>query len=268
MPFQKLIAFFLSVAAHLVLLEGFNVIPNKSRVQAAPKSSSQLHATSNDKSIDRRYLISSILASSAIFKYDPSNAVDPLFKANPLTNPILEKMRIIEQEEANAAYKGQLASPGMNKNRDIYTQLLLPILTFEENIYQIHNLIYAEPLSKSNLKEAQSILQLKSFETPQIKKTFNNFADNIYYTDPDRANVYLGGGATPRNEQSIAYLLRNDLITNIEALRAEVDFLLKEDDDISDLKTYSKNVRDGMIKYLALVPPKELEKARDSLRST
>ena len=80
--------------------------------------------------------------------------------------------------------------------------------------------------------------------------------------------MYLGGGATPKNEQSIAYLLRNDLITNIEALKAEVDFLLKEDDDVADLKDYSKNVRDGIIKYLALVPPKELELAREAFRST
>ena len=112
MPFQKLIALFLSVAAHLVLLEGFNVIPNKSRVQAAPKSSSQLHATSNDKSIDRRYLISSILASSAIFKSDPSNAVDPLFKANPLTNPILEKVNFQCLSITISKYVVLFVSPG------------------------------------------------------------------------------------------------------------------------------------------------------------
>ena len=156
----------------------------------------------------------------------------------------------------------------MNKNRDIYTQLLLPILSLDQSIYQINNLIYTDPSSKTNLKEAQSILQSKSFQTPQIKKTFNNFADNIYYTDPDRANAYLGGGATPKNEQSIAYLLRNDLITNIEALRAEVDYLLKEEDDVADLKDYSKKVRNGMIEYLALVPPKELDRAREEFKST
>lgn len=251
---------------------GFKAIPSKLKVLqnnivTCNQLPSQLNGVSTENNVDRRTLISSIIASSAVLKSIPSNAVDPLFKTNPLTNSILEKIRIVEQEEANAAYKGQLASPDLNKNGDIYTQLLLPILSLDQSIYQINNLIYTDPSSKTNLKEAQSILQSKSFQTPQIKKTFNNFADNIYYTDPDRANAYLGGGATPKNEQSIAYLLRNDLITNIEALRAEVDYLLKEEDDVADLKDYSKKIRNGMIEYLALVPPKELDLAREEFKS-
>ena len=55
------------------------------------------------------------------------------------------------------------------------------------------------------------------FETSlTILDKFKHKADNIYYSDPDRANAYLGGGAVPKNEQSIAYLLRNDVLTNLE----------------------------------------------------
>ena len=62
-------------------------------------------------------------------------------------------------------------------------------------------------------------------------------ADNIYYSDPDRANLYLGGGAVPKNEQSIAYLLRNDILTNLENLQAEVAYLIKETNAGNPLET-------------------------------
>jgi len=95
-------------------------------------------------------------------------------------------------------------------------------------------------------------------------------ADNVYYTDPDRANVYLGGGATPRNEQSIAYLLRNNILTNIEALQAEVAYLLKEKKagnllEMDDMLEYSSIAKESMKKYLDLVPPGELKMAQDML---
>jgi len=85
------------------------------------------------------------------------------------------------------------------------------------------------------LDEAGKILSKLIFEKKNFKKTFNTFADNIYSSDPDRATLYLEGGATPKNEQSIAYLLRNGILTNVENLqaeqdisRAEVAYLIKE----------------------------------------
>lgn len=109
---------------------------------------------------------------------------------------------------------------------------------------------------------------------------FNAFADNIYYSDPDRANLYLGGGAIPKTTQSIAYLLRNDVLTNVEDMRAEVTYLLKELNkmasgtkvvvggegegglDLDEISKLSKTAGEGMCKYLDLVPPKELEVAK------
>jgi hypothetical protein len=109
------------------------------------------------------------------------------------------------------------------------------------------------------------------YEKLEFKKTFNAYGDNIYYSDPDRANVYLGGGATPRSEQSLAYLLRNEALTNIEALKAELDYLLndstskEEKSDTADLLKYATAANVSMQKYLELVPPNELKAARDLL---
>ncbi len=108
-----------------------------------------------------------------------------------------------------------------------------------------------------------------------FKKAFNAFADNIYYSDPDRANLYLGGGAIPKSTQTIAYLLRNDVLTNLEDMSAELQYLLRELEKnkhvavggdsglvLEDLYGFVKGAKQGMSKYLELVPPNELEAAR------
>ena len=103
--------------------------------------------------------------------------------------------------------------------------------------------------------------------------TLKSTADNIYYSDPDRANAYLGGGAVPKNEQSIAYLLRNDILTNLENLQAEVTYLIKEQKagnelETEDLYLYTKICKDGMIKYLELVPPGEMTLAKQIIATS
>jgi len=81
--------------------------------------------------------------------------------------------------------------------------------------------------------------------------------------------VYLGGGATPRNEQSLAYLLRNEVLTNIEALKAELDYLLKdstpasEKSETADLFQYAKTATTTMDEYIKLVPPNEFKAAQE-----
>ena len=77
----------------------------------------------------------------------------------------------------------------------------------------------------------------------------------------------MGGGAVPKNEQSIAYLIRNDILTNLENLQAEVTYLLKtkEYSETEDLFSYSKICVQGMEKYLDLVPPPEVEMAKNIL---
>ncbi len=83
----------------------------------------------------------------------------------------------------------------------------------------------------------------------------------------------MGGGAVPRNEQSIAYLIRNDILTNLENLQAEVAYVIKEIQggnaiEMEDLLLYSETCKAGMVKYLELVPPIEIKLAKEILAST
>lgn len=211
-----------------------------------------------------------------LFQPDAAFARDELFKPNPLTNPILEQIRILDQAEAdNIRYGGELA-PGSPRGRETYANLLVPILTIQSDLMRVEQLLIdSQGGGKVNnfagkLDAMDKILSQPKFEKLQFKKTFNAFADNIYYSDPDRANAYLGGGAVPRNEQSIAYLLRNDILTNLEDLRAEVTYLIKEEKagnvlETEDLFKYIRGCNDGMTKYLELVPPGEMNLARDIL---
>lgn len=216
---------------------------------------------------NRRIFLSTLISASVIIPCQQADAVDPLFRPNPLTNPILEKMRILDQDYAdNVKYSGELA-PGSPAFRDSYAKLLVPVLYIERDLVTLSTLLSDEP-TIPNLSDAKKILDQKYFIKIEFKKIFNAFADNIYYTDPDRANAYLGGGATPKNEQSIAYLLRNEILTNLENLQAEVDYLIKtKEPEYDDLKLYVKAASDNMKKYLELVPPNELEAARVLLKA-
>lgn len=222
---------------------------------------------SGDK-MNRRKVFQGIFASSfaVLTSSSPALAKDEIFKSNPLTNPILEQLRIWEQaEKDDMKYGGELA-PGASPAREAYAKLLVPILQMAQDFDALEQLLIA-----GNLSEAKSsILDKGCYEKIAFKKIFNAFADNIYYTDPDRANAYLGGGATPKNEQSIAYLYRNDILTNVESLQAEVTYLIKpesKDEDKTDLFMYMENVKKSMVKYLELVPPAELKAAQSFLAS-
>lgn len=116
-------------------------------------------------------------------------------------------------------------------------------------------------------QKALEILQDGKYDKVAFKKIFNAYGDNIYYSDPDRANLYLGGGATPKTEQSLAYLLRNDVLTNIENLRSELEYLLKNpsETDFEDLFSFADMCTNAMKRYLEIVPPQELEQARTFL---
>jgi hypothetical protein len=154
-----------------------------------------------------------------------------------------------------------------NKGKvDAYPKLLVPILQIQKELQQVNKMVQEGP---SQWKDAQQILSKNKYDKIQFKKIFNAYGDNIYYSDPDRANVYLGGGATPRNEQSLAYLLRNEALTAIEALKAELDYLVKdstpasEKNDTADLIQYAKTATSTMDEYVKLVPPNEMNKAKE-----
>jgi hypothetical protein len=202
-----------------------------------------------------------------------------LFRPNPLLNPVLEQLRIWEQVDAdNIKYGGELerGDAGNKGKVNAYPTLLVPILKIDQELNEIKTLVHSgdnnSKPSKDAMSKALTILQSPTYDKITFKKTFNKYGDNIYYSDPDRANMYLGGGATPKNEQSIAYLLRNDILTNMENLRAELEFLIKtteeENESVEDLYTYTDIVTSAMKKYLAQVPPNELKEAQNALASS
>lgn len=230
----------------------------------------------NQPTISRRNALASVLPGvfvSASLLAEPKSSVakDELFKPNPLTNPLLEQIRILEQAEAdNIKYGGELA-PGSPKGREAYAKLLVPILNIQNDFDEVDGLLHME--DGKGLDKANTILSKPQYEKIGFKRTFNAFADNIYYSDPDRANAYLGGGAVPKNEQSIAYLLRNDILTNLENLQAEVTYLIKEQKagnelETEDLYLYTKICKDGMVKYLELVPPGEMTLAKQIIATS
>lgn len=243
------------------------------QVRVVDDKASCLHMVSCRRdalSVFAKTIAAGILGAATIV--EPTSAKDELFKPNPLTNPVLEQIRIWEQNEAdNIKYSGELA-PGSPKGREAYAKLLVPILSIERDLHIVDDLVHNEN-KLGALTKADAILSKEEFKKIPFKKIFNAFADNIYYSDPDRANAYLGGGAVPKNEQSIAYLLRNDILTNVEALQAEVTYLIKEQKKIEsgeekgpleteDLYKYAKSSISSMKKYLELVPPAELELGR------
>ncbi|KAL3805721.1 hypothetical protein HJC23_005965 [Cyclotella cryptica] len=205
-------------------------------------------------------------------------ASSDLFKPNPLTNPVLEKIRIWNQDEVdNLQYNGELATASNGPTPfDSYVQLLQPILAVERDILTLDQLLLVllredpnDSVTTTTLQKMDNILSQPNLDKRNFKKAFNAFADNIYYSDPDRANLYLGGGATPGATQSLAYLLRNEVLTNIEDMRAEVQYWRREverGDDVgvewNDLYGFVKMAKEGMGRYLDLVPPRELEAAR------
>jgi hypothetical protein len=225
-----------------------------------------------------------------------AGAESDLFKPNPLTNKGLEQLRIWNQDEAdNIKYGGELDS-GSNKPGafETYVDLLQPILGVQSDLATINQLVDNSKIGSSTTSSTkedyvmvfQNIKQILSqdiFDKIQFKKAFNAFADNIYYSDPDRANLYLGGGAVPQSTQTLAYLMRNDVLTNVEDMRAETQYLLKELNkkkdgetvvvgggeglDLEEIQKLSKAANEAMVKYLALVPPNELESARSKFTS-
>jgi hypothetical protein len=200
----------------------------------------------------------------------PSSAKDELFRPNPLTNTMLEQIRIWEQAEAdNIKYGGELemGDAGNKGKVEAYPSLLVPILKIDQELVQVKVLVHDTENVKDSWSKALSILKQPSYDKIAFKKTFNKYGDNIYYSDPDRANLYLGGGATPKTEQSFAYLLRNDVLTNIENLRAELEYLLTNEKttETDDLYQYADVATSAMKKYLAIVPPNELAEAQKAL---
>jgi hypothetical protein len=130
------------------------------------------------------------------------------------TNRIMEQIRIWEQDEADQMqYHGELerGDAGNRGKVEAYPSLLVPILQIHQQLQHIQQLLVVVATPGSDPKTTaerdnrrrmdryttvMDLLQQPQYDIIAFKRIFNAYADNIYYSDPDRANVYLGGGGT------------------------------------------------------------------------
>ena len=199
-----------------------------------PQSSLQSRRQCFQKIVSAAFGVASVATLSPT---QSAGARDELFRKNPLTNPVLEQMRIWEQAEADELkYGGELerGDAGNKGKVDAYPRMLVPILGIAADLERIETLVGAASSSSSSSveawKQAREILAKPEYEKVQFKKIFNRYGDNIYYSDPDRANMYLGGGATPKSEQSVrttclAWSLKSDQFCIIFNPLKKTDFV-------------------------------------------
>jgi hypothetical protein len=157
------------------------------------------------------------LSSSLPTQLLPAAAATIFGEANLPTefkNRIMEQIRIWEQDEADQMqYHGELerGDAGNRGKVEAYPSLLVPILQIDQQLQHIQQLLVVVVTPGSDPKTTaerddrrrmdryttvMDILQQPQYDIIAFKRIFNAYADNIYYSDPDRANVYLGGGGT------------------------------------------------------------------------
>jgi hypothetical protein len=136
---------------------------------------------------------------SSLLVADSVATKSTLFQGNPLTNGILEQVRIWEQAEAdNIRYGGELerGDAGNKGQVSAYPKLLVPILRMARELQGVETALQNQNGDAPQYNQLVAILNQPSYDKIAFKRVFNAFADNIYYSDPDRANLYLGGGGT------------------------------------------------------------------------
>jgi len=118
--------------------------------------------------------------------------------------------------------------------------VLVPLLQAQEQLDAVAKLIESGDIE--SWKEAVAVLKRKPFTpTNELKRLFNAYTDNIYFSDSSRKNMYLdgsamlgagkstfgfgtlsvgSGGASPEAKDTFTYLYRNEVLNNIDALTA------------------------------------------------
>ena len=173
-----------------------------------------------------------------------------------LKNPVLEAIRKFDQIDPDTEFQ--------NVNKVI---LLVPIVDILKDIESVSKLISA---NEADLARANDILTNKKFDTAPFKKAFNRYSDNIYYSDPERANIYLAGGAVPNTQQTTQYLFRNSALTSIGDVKEDVKLLL---DDVKKKKAIDpqtvadaiddcREALEAMVSYFELADPADVKEAR------
>ena len=206
---------------------------------------------------------------------------------NPLTSKPLEALRIMVQEDQNEKYGGELASPtlGMSSGSNVASVsntpglLLVPIARIEAQLKEMRQHGYFD--DPQRWEEARTVLSTRVLPKKDFKKAFNNFADNIYYSaaDSDRANAYLMGGATPSTMQTTQYMLRNEVLGNVELAEQELTYLIglrngdtkpsKEEltsaETLEDITVFLDKAIGALDSYLKIPNADDVAKARKSV---
>eukprot|EP01041_Mallomonas_annulata_P001176 gene1176-2288_t len=170
--------------------------------------------------IKKNILLSSLLIELATLHPHEVYSITP----TEILTKGLETQRIMNQASNDVTTNYKVA----DSDRTI---LLIPIIEIYDELENIGtSLTKAQstnlPISKISLEESLSTLNGNKYQTATFKSIFNRYSDNIFYSDPNRANLYLGGGATPSSTQTEQYLLRNSILTSINDLRGDIEDLL------------------------------------------
>jgi hypothetical protein len=129
-----------------------------------------------------------------------------------LTNPMLENIRLNSQKYPD------VSATSKDANVDLF---LVPILKLRNELNACSGFLSEEEGSiYTGIDSAKALLD--PYDTPSLKKLFNRYSDNIFYSDPREANLYLSGGATPGSAQTTAYLYRNSIITGIMDVKDDI----------------------------------------------
>ena len=179
---------------------------------------------------------------------------------NPLQSRWLEQLRILMQDQADAAlYGGELAPGGPPAAAN--ELLLAPVLQLFRTLRKCEPLL-ADQESWAGLAK---LLTSGPFETPEFKRIFNAYSDNIYYAaSSSEANAYLLGGATPSSRQTQQYLLRNEVLKQLGELVDELEYQQrqpKEKRDAEVAQEYMAAALGAFREYIGLAPPEDVKRA-------
>ncbi|KAG5182697.1 hypothetical protein JKP88DRAFT_199093 [Tribonema minus] len=110
--------------------------------------------------------------------------------------------------------------------------------------------------------EAAALLRNQRFDKKPMKVTFNAYSDRVSTGQAGQE------GASPSGLQTMRYLTRNDIISNVDSLRFELDYLIRErekgeagDADTADLSKYMRAVLSGFEAYFKLLPREDVAAA-------
>lgn len=116
--------------------------------------------------------------------------------------------------------------------------------------------------AKRELSQARDVLLDPIFEPPAFKKTFNRYADNIVVT----GDASVLGQLSPTSIQTELYLLRNQILTEVQNTKDDVIDALSHDvldpQDVADALDDISSVLRSVKSYMDLSDPADVALAK------